>query len=170
MTKDLLTNRSSVEATGGTILGNVLRWIVFVPGAMLAYAATQLVPGCVLGTLTGLLRLAGMAWTALDIARYPVSYFFGSFSFVWTGALIAPVRKRKTAYALFWVFWILCYSIEVSNIHFRQRPVSQGTLCFSAISDALCGLCLAMYRLNSRYCLTNSAAPRAEKQNPWSGV
>lgn len=147
----------------------VIRWIAFIPAALLAFFAVQVVVSSILGILTGLLRLSGPAWAEafLDIARYPISYFLESLAFVWIGAFVVPARKHKTAFALFWVYSILCYSLEVSNIQFHPRPVSQGTLCFFAISGAVCGLCLALYRTHVRS-KTVPEPPLSLPQNPWS--
>ena len=135
-----------------TAPGTVIRWIIFLPAALLSLAAVQVIVILGLAALTGFARLTGLSWVAsfYNFVCYPVCFFFESLVFVWIGTLVAPARKRKTAFTLFWVYSILCYSLEVSDIQFTQRPVSQGTLCFFAILGALCGLCLTLYQISAQ--------------------
>ena len=153
--------QNHAESDPAGTLGTVIRWILFLPAALLSFAAVQVVVVLGLATLTGLVRLTKLFWLAsfYEVACYPVCFFFESLVFVWIGALAAPARKRKTAFALFWVYSILCYSLEVSNIQFTPRPVSQGALCFFAISGALCGLCLTLHRLKSGSGVKNAPTP-----------
>ena len=159
-----MADKHEKQAEGGK--GSLFRQIGIFPAALIGNSIVVFV-------LTRLARtfappLGASPAVTMGIAQ-AAGLFFGGASFVASGVITAPTRKRKVAWNLFCVHLALILVIEMflpplkyALPHLVRLPI--------AVFGELCGL-LSVLWLSRRKPTGNTAATSlSEPQNPWSSV
>ncbi len=147
--------------------GSLFRRLAVFPAALIGN-------GMVVFMLTRLAR-AGFPLTAASpaVTEGPVQaigLFFGGVSFVAIGSAVAPTRKRRTGWILFFVYLVLILVIEMFRAPRDYEPLSHLVRLLLAASGALCGLLLTLWLTTQHSTKKLATGPLAGPQNPWSGV
>ncbi len=124
----------------------ILRWVLFVPAAIVASNVAQFLLTLMSRAFFGPRDSASVA-QAIGLG---LVVFVGAALFVWVGASVAPERHRKTAVTLFWVYTFLFTVVELFRAPAEFEPLSHPVRLGLAILGAIAGLSLALFQIKGR--------------------